>query len=418
MKKTRALGAGQDGEPKFPNNPPHPARQADIPFHPLANILPMIEGPEFDRLVADIAEHKLHNPITLYQGKILDGRNRQRACALAGVEPRYEEFNGKDPAAFVLSQNLTRRHLGPSERAMVAARMANLKWGQRSDRLEGSIDLSTAAKLVSVSEPSVKRAKVVIERGTPELQQAVEHGRIAVHEAAKAAKESPEAQADFLAAAGAGKNYMVWSTDRRRRDKATTLAQTTRALPVGEMRWSIILVDPPWQYDDVGISTANRRIENHYPTLPLTDILALPVEALATDDAVLFLWTTAPMLMAAGRIIEAWGFSYKTGLVWDKGAIGTGYWVRNQHEHLLIAVRGNPPHPPMAVVPGSVIHSPRREHSRKPDEAYALIERMYPELPKIELFARNRREGWESWGNQAPEHDPLAIPPFLVRGAL
>jgi len=159
-----------------------------LTFHPLADVLPLIEGAEFGRLVADIAEHGLLNPITVHDGKILDGRNRQRACHAAGVEPRYVEFDGKDPAAFVLSQNLARRHLGPSERAMVAARMANLRWGQRADRVEGSIDLSTAAKLVSVSEPSVKRARVVLAQGIPELQEAVDRGRIAVHEAEKAAR--------------------------------------------------------------------------------------------------------------------------------------------------------------------------------------------------------------------------------------
>jgi|SRR5215831_11758965 len=114
---------------------------------------PLLEGPEFYRLVADIAEHGLLNPITLYQGKILDGRNRERACHAAKVKPRYIQYDGNDPAAFVLSQNLARRHLGPSERTMVAARMTNLKWGQRADRVEGSIDLSTAAKLVNVASP-------------------------------------------------------------------------------------------------------------------------------------------------------------------------------------------------------------------------------------------------------------------------
>jgi ParB-like chromosome segregation protein Spo0J len=314
-----------------------------LEFHPLADVLPLIEGAEFDRLVADIAEHGLLNPITIHGGLVLDGRNRERACRVAGVEPAYVPFTGDDPAAFVLSQNLARRHLGPSERAMVAARMANLKWGQRADRVEGSIDLSTAARLVNVSEPTVKRAKVVIERGTPGLVQAVEHGRIAVHEAARAAKEGPEAQAAFLEAAGAGKSFIVWKADHRRRDVATRLAATTRALPAGDKRWPVILADPPWEYDDVGISTANRRIDNHYPTLSLDRICALPVGELAADDCVLFLWTTAPHLLATRTVLDAWGFVYKTGLAWDKEVIGTGYWARNQHEHLLIAVRGQAP---------------------------------------------------------------------------
>jgi hypothetical protein len=137
---------------------------------------------------------------------ILDGRNRERACRAAGVEPIYAPFTGDDPAAFVLSQNLARRHLGPSERSMVAARMANPKWGQRADRVEGSIDLSTAAKLASVSEPSVKRARI--------LQDAVDRGRIAVHEAAKVAKQPADAQADFLATAANGRTFHSWSAKR------------------------------------------------------------------------------------------------------------------------------------------------------------------------------------------------------------
>jgi len=87
--------------------------------------------------------------------------------------------------------------------------------------------------------------------------------------------------------------------------------------------------------------------------------------------------------------------------VWVKDKIGLGYFVRNQHELLLVATRGDMPSPSPANRQPSVIEAPRREHSRKPDEAYALIERMYPSLPKIELFARNTRSGWDPWGNEA-----------------
>src|SRR5262249_23037626 len=113
----------------------------------------------------------------------------------------------------------------------------------------------------------------------------------------------------------------------------------------------------------------------------------------------------------------AWGFEYKTGAVWAKDVIGLGHFVRGQHEHLLIATRGDFPCPLPGNRPSSVIQAPRREHSRKPDEAYELIERMYPELPKIELFARNSRRGWDAWGNQAPgsADGDLSIPTFLQR---
>ena len=97
---------------------------------------------------------------------------------------------------------------------------------------------------------------------------------------------------------------------------------------------------------------------------------------------------------------QAWGFQYVSNIVWLKDKLGLGYWVRNQHEVLLICRRGDMPTPLPTNRPSSVIISPRREHSRKPDEAYELIERMYPELPRIELFARQARSGWDAWGNE------------------
>jgi N6-adenosine-specific RNA methylase IME4 len=367
-------------------------------FHPLANILPMMEGAQFAALVDDIRANGLREPVVHYQGKILDGRTRYRACETASVVCRFKRYEGNDPAAYVLSLNLRRRHLDPSQRAMVAARMWNLGWGQRADRVEGSIDLSTAAALVNVSQPSVKRARLVLERGTAELQQAVDRGRLAVHEAAKAAKYAPEAQQEFLTS---NQQFSVWSTNRRRKDKPDALPATTRALPVGEKRWPVMLVDAAWRLKEM-FSTSSRSVENHYPTQPLDEIMAMRVPDIAVDDCILFLWATAPMLPEALEVIKAWGFKYLTNLVWDKEIIGLGQWVRNQHEHLLVAVRGNFPKPEFATMPASIIRERRREHSRKPEAAYVLIEAMYPGLDKIELFARHARPGWARWGNEAP----------------
>src|SRR5262249_4199661 len=137
-----------------------------------------------------------------------------------------------------------------------------------------------------------------------------------------------------------------------------------------------------------------------YPTLALEEICALPVAQLAMENALLFLWVPPPKLEEAFRVIAAWGFDYRTGIVWVKQSIGMGNYVRQRCEHLLIARRGEFPTPEPAQRPDSVIEAPRREHSRKPDEAYALIEQMYPELPKIELFARSARPKWAAWGNQ------------------
>jgi N6-adenosine-specific RNA methylase IME4 len=141
--------------------------------------------------------------------------------------------------------------------------------------------------------------------------------------------------------------------------------------------------------------------------MDLESICALPVADIATPDAVLLLWVPACNLHEALRVVAAWGFEYLTCAVWVKttGAPGLGHWFRTDHELLLVARRGDVPTPLPANRPSSAIQAPRREHSRKPDEVYAVIERMYPELPKVELFARARRPGWDAWGKETKKFD-------------
>lgn len=158
-------------------------------FHELANVFPMLSAPELEALANDILENGQRHAITLYQGKILDGRNRYAACELAGVEPRFVDYTGDNPVAFVVSENIARRHLDESQRAMCAARLSNM--GEGRPNKTASIDAVTqpqAAALLNVSRPSVQRAAQVIERGVPELVQAVERGEIAVSRAAQVSR--------------------------------------------------------------------------------------------------------------------------------------------------------------------------------------------------------------------------------------
>jgi N6-adenosine-specific RNA methylase IME4 len=195
--------------------------------------------------------------------------------------------------------------------------------------------------------------------------------------------------------------FRAEATQQRREKRFERIAAQAEAGPLPQHKFPILYADPPWRYEFSATST--RAIEQNYETMSLEDICALPVVEIACDDAMLFLWVPAPILEQAFQVISAWGFSYRTGAIWDKDQIGAGHYVRQQHEHLLIARRGEFPTPEPARRPSSILRAPRREHSRKPDEAYEIIERMYPELPKIELFARNAREGWAAWGNEAPK---------------
>ena len=187
--------------------------------------------------------------------------------------------------------------------------------------------------------------------------------------------------------------------DERRQEKVESLRQPLALTEVGQ--FPVIYADPPWRYDFS--VDEDRAIENQYPTMELDAICRLPVAHAATDHAVLFLWATSPKLAEAFSVIEAWGFQYLTSMVWIKDKIGMGYYARQQHELLLIAKRGEPPTPDPSNRPPSVLSAPRTIHSRKPPEFYGVIERMYPGLPYLELFAREARTGWTAWGNEAGE---------------
>jgi N6-adenosine-specific RNA methylase IME4 len=175
---------------------------------------------------------------------------------------------------------------------------------------------------------------------------------------------------------------------------------------VSERRYPVILADPPWRFDrgrkdGTGFPFSDRSPENHYPTMTHEEMMALPVANICTPDAILFMWSTNAHLAKAILIMQAWGFEYLTNLVWKKssGGQGMGFYVRNVHEPLLIGRKGKMISPLPENRPPSVIEAPRTGHSEKPREVYSLIDKMYPDFQKIELFARAQHLGWDRWGN-------------------
>lgn len=165
----------------------------------------------------------------------------------------------------------------------------------------------------------------------------------------------------------------------------------------------ILYADPPWKHEVWAESAEYGAAAEHYPLMSIEELCALDIGACATDDAMLFMWVTVPMRYEAKPVFEAWGFDYKTAMVWDKVVDGMGYYVRNQHEDLIICAKGNPLTPEPADKPSSLIQSRRTEHSVKPRDVYRIINRMYPNLRKREFFARHWEPGWlKPWGNMAP----------------
>ena len=191
----------------------------DRAFHPVAEIFPLMDGREFDELAADVGAHGLREPIWLHpDGRIIDGRNRFRACAASGVEPHLRTWQGGGSlVAFVVSLNLRRRHLTKSQRAMVAARLANLQRGDNQHAPIGATSQSDAAELLNVSRRNLQRARAVQEGGTPELVALVVSGKVSVT-AASTVAEAPEDEQRELVARGE-REILQAAKDIRARNK-------------------------------------------------------------------------------------------------------------------------------------------------------------------------------------------------------
>ena len=368
-------------------------------FHPLAGIFPLLEGAAFDALVADIAEHGLLEPVMLDGNKILDGRNRYRACKAAGVPCRFRLLSDTgalaDPLKYVISLNVKRRHLSESQRAMAGAKLATMPQGSRTDL--ASIDARSdaeAAALMNVGEATIERAKAVRAHGIPELIAAVEQDMIAVSAAAKLAQWSDtDTQRRAVEKARAG----IRLQEALRQIKAENVARRDPGPLDGRHR--VFLADPPWGYGNTQPDYHPEQ-RDHYPVMSLDEICALPVRNIAEDDAVLFLWSTSPILAEAFRVIEAWGFTYKASFVWDKVRHNMGHYNSVRHEFLLVCVRGSCP-PDNRTLFDSVVSIERAEHSRKPEIFHDIIETLYRYGSRIELFARRPRPGWTAWGQEA-----------------
>ncbi len=181
-------------------------------------------------------------------------------------------------------------------------------------------------------------------------------------------------------------------------------------------KYQIIYADPPWSYNDQGCQGT---MANHYKGMKLKNIMDLSVKNIADNNCILFLWATYPMYAEALKVIDAWGFKYKSiGFQWiklnkknKKPFFGLGRWTRGNTEPCLLATKGKPKRISASV--SQMVFAPLRKHSQKPNEVRNRIIELMGDLPRIELFAREKTEGWDVWGNEVePDIDLLPRDPF------
>lgn len=170
-------------------------------------------------------------------------------------------------------------------------------------------------------------------------------------------------------------------------------------------RYKTILADPPWQKNQTGVRGASR----HYPLMPLERIKAMPVQDLAEEHSHLYLWSPNNIIPEALQVVKAWGFTYRNMLVWGKPKLGLGAYIRTSHESCIFATRGKAPVKFHAQP--SFMFCAQQDHSHKPEEQFAIIQRL-SDGPYLELFARRRMPGWDVWGNEIDSD--IIIPGYPV----
>ena len=179
-------------------------------------------------------------------------------------------------------------------------------------------------------------------------------------------------------------------------------AEVTRRVSLPDAKYRVLYADPPWSYNDKADAGAVQAggAERHYPSMSLAELCALPIPALCEPDAVLFLWVTSPLLFESAAVIKAWGFSYRASFVWYKMKHNMGHYNSVRHEFLLICVRGSC-QPDVVKLFDSVVSEERTTHSKKPETFRTMIDTLYPNGKRLELFARGAVQGWDTYGFEA-----------------
>jgi ParB-like chromosome segregation protein Spo0J len=331
--------------------------------HPLAEVFPPLSEVELAALAADIKQHGLRESITTYRGAVLDGRNRMKACQTAGVEPRFVEYDGDDPVAFVISRNMFRRHLTVEQRALAAAKLTTMKGAGRPSRIAptGAITQTEAAKLFGVSRGSVQAASVILDKGSPEIVVMVERGLTSLTAAETVARKLPKGEQVSAITSAQERESIAAANEIRRDRKATRKAEreadaeakmaaavasgslsadlhhapcvdALKGLDAGSVDW--LITDPPYPRDYLAVYDDLARVAEHSlkdggSLLCMVGQSFVPEIMSALTSRLKYHWVLAYMT-PGGQAVQVWDRRVNTfwkPILWfTKGAYNGG-WI-------------------------------------------------------------------------------------------
>jgi N6-adenosine-specific RNA methylase IME4 len=337
----------------------------------------------------------IHPPTVTKDGGLVAGRRRVEAAKLLGMDSIHVHvWTGDKLLRAELDENSLRKDFNPEEFFDLATDLLEYETAQAKERqaeagpATGKGKKSGCGKLPQAvkgkTRDKVAHAVGGMSGRTFEKLKAV----------MKSIRQEPKKYQGLLDEMNRTGRVGGIAKKLRNLKAAEDIAKEPPPLPKGPFR--VIVADPPWRYDNRPEDPSHRG-SLPYPSMSIEEITKLPVGAMAHADSVLWLWTTNSHIEHSFAIAKAWGFEYKTLLTWVKNRMGTGDWLRGKTEHCLLAVKGKPTI--VLTNQTTCLQADAGEHSKKPDEFYAMVEKLCPGS-KVELFSRNQREGWTVFGNE------------------
>jgi N6-adenosine-specific RNA methylase IME4 len=371
----------------------------DVEF---AGLIPPLSPEERQQLEENIVEHGgARDPLVVWASKgsltLLDGHNRYEICTRLGLPFDIHEakFKSKEDARIWIRNNQAGR------RNLPAAWRIELELGNKEDRLalgkakKGHGKTAPGKTLVSQSDTSVPEPHSSRKETAKAANTSV--GQVAMAEQVREKRPDLWEQCKQQEV-GISTAYKQIRKDEKKVERASAIESQREAIATGKVQlppgvFEVVVMDPPWaygrEYDPDG-----SRVANPYPEMKQEQLLEM--QPPFSSDCVLFLWTTHQFIWDAGELLRRWGFTYKANLVWDKEKIGMGAWLRMQCEFCLVGIKGKPTW--NNTKHRDILREPRREHSRKPDAFYEMVEDITIGR-RLDFFSRQQRPGWETFGN-------------------
>ena len=365
-------------------------------------LIPPLTSEEFKQLERNILEEGIRDPLVTWNGILVDGHNRYRIAQEHDIDYETVEMEFSDLNAvklWMIVNQFGRRNLNIYQRSVLALQLEDfyrllnkeIKIEKISHyRQTGEIVQNSApsektrqeiAKVANVSHDTISKVKKIEATASPEIKAKVSTGQISINEAYKGIKKEDK------------KVERVELIQKQIEDIEEGLLPDLVGL------FDVVSVDPPWPYEGdskniTSFDSVGRRVANPYPEMSIEQIKAIELPLM--ENAVVLLWTTHKFLPDAFEILKEWNLDYKATLVWNKEKIGMGAWFRMQCEFCLVGIKGKPYWENTTY--RDIIIEARREHSRKPDSFFEMIEKITMGN-RLEYFSREKREGWKVFGN-------------------